>query len=730
MPFTFTSVQADEHRNGAFLGSFYASGNEHSRYSYYFGELDWLKFEGNNLYLADNWHFDIEHDEVVKYNEFFSIDASPGVEYQSSVGADYFKNTSSNPFGYRVPIKQTDSYTGEFLSWLYIDLKFIDVEEKISATPIEFKGYTLGAEIAEINSDSRGSNNFKFNHTFFEVYENKIKLKDQYFYDPAGKIISNLKGQYVEKNAIEDIFVHSFSSNSKIPNYIEQIPASNLFSRAQIIDTPYFSGTPVLEVELSGDNNIDALLFADNIVWASNGKYASNDDQTVITYSFVPTDVEAQKFAVNYHTPDPNIDRIIGFEELHKEAARQALDEWSKVANIKFLELNETAGEYGTIRFGFTDHSYPEDEYEEQIEVVGWAAGPGDAPKNGDVWLAYSTFGDSFSQGSSDGFATLLHEIGHTLGLAHPFEGKYTLDTSLDQTNFTVMSYNDPEGSFFQSNNHYLISSTPMVFDIAAIQYLYGSKKNNEGDTLYFYSPDQPFVEAIWDSAGYDTLDLSDFSRDCTINLLPGSYSTIVCNDWLMKNNLGIAQNAILEKVIAGTGNDLITGNESDNHLIGNAGNDIINGGDGDDTIEGNTGDDILTGGAGSDRFIFYIGDGNDTIQDYSEKDDKVTFYSELGQAIDDSQISISQNLDGDTVYSIFDGTTVTLERVRYFQSDSYARPVPEPTVTPNYQDPTGINKILVEKYGYEWVNGKAWKPGTAPEPEAPVLLNRQLRRA
>ena len=34
------------------------------------------------------------------------------------------------------------------------------------------------------------------------------------------------------------------------------------------------------------------------------------------------------------------------------------------------------------------------------------------------------------------------------------------------------------------------------------------------------------------------------------------------------------------------------------------------------------------------------------------------------------------------------------------------------------YSDPTGVNKILVEKYGYEWVNGKAWRPGTAPEPE------------
>ena len=38
------------------------------------------------------------------------------------------------------------------------------------------------------------------------------------------------------------------------------------------------------------------------------------------------------------------------------------------------------------------------------------------------------------------------------------------------------------------------------------------------------------------------------------------------------------------------------------------------------------------------------------------------------------------------------------------------------------YGDPTGVNKILVEKYGYEWVNGKAWRPGTAPEPETPTV--------
>ena len=43
---------------------------------------------------------------------------------------------------------------------------------------------------------------------------------------------------------------------------------------------------------------------------------------------------------------------------------------------------------------------------------------------------------------------------------------------------------------------------------------------------------------------------------------------------------------------------------------------------------------------------------------------------------------------------------------------------VSEPTPVPSYPEPTGIDKILVETYGYEWVNGKAWPAGTAPEPE------------
>ena len=120
---------AQIHQNSVFLGTFNDPGYDKLVYSYYFGEIDWLKFEDNNLYLADNWHFDFEFDQVVRYNEFREVDVSPGVEYQSSVGADYFTNNSFTPIGYKIPIKLTDDVYGEFISWRYIDLNFTDVDE-------------------------------------------------------------------------------------------------------------------------------------------------------------------------------------------------------------------------------------------------------------------------------------------------------------------------------------------------------------------------------------------------------------------------------------------------------------------------------------------------------------------------------------------------------------------------------------------------------------------------
>lgn len=64
--------------------------------------------------------------------------------------------------------------------------------------------------------------------------------------------------------------------------------------------------------------------------------------------------------------------------------------------------------------------------------------------------------------------------------------------------------------------------------------------------------------------------------------------------------------------LVATSGNDSITGFDSDDAISGLAGNDSINGGNGDDTLNGDEGDDSLTGGNGND--ILNGGDGRDNL--------------------------------------------------------------------------------------------------------------------
>ena len=62
------------------------------------------------------------------------------------------------------------------------------------------------------------------------------------------------------------------------------------------------------------------------------------------------------------------------------------------------------------------------------------------------------------------GYEILLHEIGHALGLGHPFEGPYPLSAGNDNTNNTVMSYTQA-GS---------IKSAFQSYDLLALRWMYG----------------------------------------------------------------------------------------------------------------------------------------------------------------------------------------------------------------------------------------------------------------
>jgi Ca2+-binding RTX toxin-like protein len=62
---------------------------------------------------------------------------------------------------------------------------------------------------------------------------------------------------------------------------------------------------------------------------------------------------------------------------------------------------------------------------------------------------------------------------------------------------------------------------------------------------------------------------------------------------------------------------DVIWGTYGGDFVDAGAGNDTVDTSDGDDTLIGGAGDDLLQGSTGSDRYVYRVGDGTDTINDY-----------------------------------------------------------------------------------------------------------------
>lgn len=130
-----------------------------------------------------------------------------------------------------------------------------------------------------------------------------------------------------------------------------------------------------------------------------------------------------------------------------------------------------------------------------------------------------------------------LHELLHSLGLYHPHDGgggTFVLNGELAATRFTVMSYNHLFSNLTVDQAFGGFPVTPMPLDIAALQFLYGERSANEGNTSYFGISDGDQIDVdggdgrvaigralycIWDTQGVDTIDFSAASSDVLINL-------------------------------------------------------------------------------------------------------------------------------------------------------------------------------------------------------------------
>ena len=155
---------------------------------------------------------------------------------------------------------------------------------------------------------------------------------------------------------------------------------------------------------------------------------------------------------------------------------------------------------------------------------------------NGDIWVDDQYKTDDASAGTFL-YETFLHELGHALGLKHPFEGA-ALPAEFDNTRYTIMSYTEFNDSAFRSfalqGNSLLATtsvvtiSTPMLLDIIAIQGIYGASNSAElGANTYTFDESRPMMMTLVDNGGVDTFDLSAHTRSSIVNLTPGAFSSI-----------------------------------------------------------------------------------------------------------------------------------------------------------------------------------------------------------
>lgn len=251
-------------------------------------------------------------------------------------------------------------------------------------------------------------------------------------------------------------------------------------------------------------------------------------------------------------------------------------------------------------------------------------------------YQSFSSDTDSFDIGGYD-YITLIHELGHGLGLAHPHDGGGSSsvypgvtsssgdygDNNLNQGIYTTMSYNDGwPTQFSHSSPGYGYQGTPMAFDIAALQELYGVNNSyqtgNNTYTLPTVNGDNQntYWSCIWDAGGTDTISNFGSSIASTINLNAAPLTGANAGGYVSWNSnivggFTIANGVVIENAIGGEGNDYITINSADNVIDGNGGTDYV--------VFSDTKANVITsfGFHHSDNSIIIEGSyGTDVIQD------------------------------------------------------------------------------------------------------------------
>ena len=195
---------------------------------------------------------------------------------------------------------------------------------------------------------------------------------------------------------------------------------------------------------------------------------------------------------------------------------------------------------------------------------------------------------------------TIIHEIGHALGLSHPqSNGEDDPYGGHHSSTQTVMSYNTDIKYSQWGIFGYVPSWTSE--DISHLELIWGSENGNDDhptngpdslrgtedqDSVYLFDGDDTYYAGKGDDLvrggnGEDFIDGQDGN-----DVLIGGFA------------------AYKDELLGGRGDDLLGGGGGPDHIYGQEDNDEIRAGHGKDLLSGGSGADILYGGGGTNTFL------------------------------------------------------------------------------------------------------------------------------
>ena len=362
----------------------------------------------------------------------------------------------------------------------------------------------------------------------------------------------------------------------------------------------------------TGDANVNAMLLGGTNYWWRDtaGGVTTSDTQIKTNVFSLGEGSSRQSFTYSFMTAlsDGNTSDSTGFRAMsntQQSAVRRAFDYLSSIINVTFTESN-SAGQ-ADINFGTNNQST-----KGSSGYANLPNGSGDHPVYLFLDNSPGNANTTMTQGSY-GWETLIHEIGHTLGLKHPgnynasggaMPGPY-LSKALDSRLYTLMSYNNPTGSLEVSSaslpsgaTRYSAStvnpSTYMMFDMAALQFMYGVG-NGQGTSDYqvtSFNADWSGMQTLWMPEN-GVIDASAVSNANIIDLRAGAFSSInvipksitdsfpaslkTAATYMGLNNVGLAYGSQVVTAKGGAAGDVF--------YTSAAADVTIDGGDGNDTV-------------------------------------------------------------------------------------------------------------------------------------------------